>query len=161
MEEWGSHDGWVRNNHVQCFKKAGNGSKAQLQRWSKQQFGNMMAKVNQLKRKLVEIKFNHVQYEAKNEIRNTEKQIENLLMDEETYWRQRSRVEWLKEGDRNTKFFYSKALAPMKKNMIWGVLNQQNVWVEDEEEVERQFCNYFTNLFTTSSPIKECILDAL
>ena len=109
----------------------------------------------------MEIKFNHVQYEAKNEIRNTEKQIENLFMDEKTYWRQRSRVEWLKDGDRNAKFFHSKASAPKKKNRISGVLNKQNIWVEDEEEVERQFCNYFTDLFATSSPIKECILDAL
>lgn len=50
------------------------------------------------------MKFNYVQYEVENEIRSTEKQIENLLMDEETYWRQRSRVEWLKKRDRNTKF---------------------------------------------------------
>ena len=33
------------------------------------------------------MKFNYVQYEVENEIRSTEKQIENLLMDEETYWR--------------------------------------------------------------------------
>lgn len=82
-------------------------------------------------------------------------------MDEEAYWRQRLRVEWLKEWDINTKFFHSKPSAPKKKNRIWGVLNQQNVWAEDEEEVERHFCNYFIDLFTTSNPIKECILYAL
>ena len=33
----------------------------------------------------MEMKFNHVQYETKNEIRSSEKQVENLLMDEGTY----------------------------------------------------------------------------
>lgn len=42
---------------------------------------------------LVEIKFNQVQYEEDNEIISIEKHIENLRMDEEIYWRQKSRVE--------------------------------------------------------------------
>lgn len=71
------------------------------------------------------------------------------------------RVEWLKEGDRNTKFFYAKASSWKEKNRIWGVLNQHNVWTEDEEEVARQFCDYFKTLFSTSNPTSESILEAL
>lgn len=48
-----------------------------------------------------------------------------------------------------------------KKNRIWGVLNQHNVWTEDEEEVARQFFDYFKTLFSTSSPTSESILEAL
>lgn len=71
-------------------------------------------------------------------------------MDEEIYWRQRSRIEWLTEGDKNTKFFHSKASSKKKKNIIWGVMNMQNKWVVDEEEVEKQFCEYFAELFTST-----------
>lgn len=40
-------------------------------------------------------------------------------------------------------------------------MNNQNRWVEDGEEVVKQFCDYFTELFTTSSPTTNHISAAL
>ena len=134
---------------------------AHLLSWSIQKFGDRKAKLEQLKKRLVEMKFNGKQYEERAEILLIERDIQNLQMDEEIYWRQRSRVEWLKEGDKNTKFFHSKASTRKKQNRIWGVMNKQNRWVEDGEEVVKQFCDYFTELFTTSSPTTNHISAAL
>lgn len=54
------------------------------------------------------------------------------------YWKQRSRVDWLKEGGKNTKFFHLKA-SSRKKNRIKGILNHDYVWIEDREEMKRSF----------------------
>lgn len=61
------------------------------------------------------------------------------------------------EGDKNTKFSHLKASLREKKNIIWGVMNQQNVWIEDKEEIDKEFCKYFMNHFATSIPIDEQI----
>ena len=69
------------------------------------------------------------------EIRKLEDQISNMLIDEEVYWKQRSRADWLKEGDKNTKFFHSKASAKRRKNKIWGVEDDRGNWVNDPEGI--------------------------
>ena len=61
-------------------------------------------------------------------IKMLEKHIDNVLIDEEVYWKQRSRADWLLEGDKNTKFFHAKFSAPKKKNKIWGVLDENGSW---------------------------------
>ena len=47
--------------------------------------------------KLQNAKQNRDQYVDGGEIRKLEKQINNMLIDEEVYWRQRSRADWLRE----------------------------------------------------------------
>ena len=93
-----------------------------------------------------------MQYESGEEIKMVENQIQNIIIDEEIYWKQRSRADWLKEGDKNTKFFHHKASNRNKKNRIWGIENSSGDWLKRAKDVEDEFCNYFTELFTTTKP---------
>ncbi|KAH9770469.1 putative reverse transcriptase/RNA-dependent DNA polymerase [Citrus sinensis] len=94
-------------------------------------------KLNMLTQELQKAKQNKVQHKEANAIKKIEEQIHNILLDEEIYWRHRARADWLQAGDRNTKFFHSKATTRKRKNKIWGVEDKNGVWTEDGEAVER------------------------
>ena len=97
--------------------------------------------------------------ENKAEFLDVSKQMDNLLQKQEIYWAQRSRISWMKNGDRNTKFFHSKTTQRRKKNHINGIKNSQGQWVEELEEVVEVASDYFDNLFSAgvANQMEECL----
>lgn len=95
------------------------------------------------------IKQQNLRYDDDNHIRFIKSYINNLLMDEEIYWKQKSKADWLRQGDKNTKFFHAKDSSRKRKNKI---LDEEGKLTKEEYDVERMFYNYFTNLFSTTSP---------
>lgn len=85
-------------------------------------------------------------------MKSIERQIHFLLLDEEIFWKRKSRADWLKEGDKNTKFFHFQASSRRRKNKIWGIENAQGEWTKENENIEKELCGYFVKLFATSSP---------
>ena len=67
-------------------------------------------------------------------------------------WQQQSRVQWLKNGDQNTKFFHGTATQRMRKNFIKGLRDGNGVWKEDKEVFSALLNDFYTNLFTSSNP---------
>ena len=61
-------------------------------------------------------------------------------------------ADWLKAGDKNTKFFHAKASSRRRKNKIEGIEDNAGNCLENKEDVENRFCEYFQDMFTTSKP---------
>ena len=67
-------------------------------------------------------------------------------------WRQRSRLDWLKEGDQNTRFFHCKANQRNKRNYISGLEDGSGIWQMEEGRMGKIIEDYFGTLFTTLEP---------
>nr|XP_009774803.1 PREDICTED: uncharacterized protein LOC104224793 [Nicotiana sylvestris]XP_016490633.1 PREDICTED: uncharacterized protein LOC107810374 [Nicotiana tabacum] len=62
-------------------------------------------------------------------------ELEEIAKNEELIWRQKSRVQWLKQGDRNTKYFQRITNAHRRFNNI-DKLNINGIQVDDKEVIK-------------------------
>lgn len=72
--------------------------------------------------------------------------------EDELYWKQKSRILWLRGGDRNTRYFHAKTKQRRARNRITRLKNSMGEWVHTEEEIEAVAAGYFPELFTSSNP---------
>ncbi|KAM0909823.1 hypothetical protein ACQ4PT_014549 [Festuca glaucescens] len=78
-----------------------------------------------------------------------------------TMWRQRSRIQWLREGDANTHFFHAKASARRRKSYIHRV-ELDNVSYTEQQDKEEAVWKFFHDMLGQARPRKHSInLEAL
>ncbi|VVA19333.1 Hypothetical predicted protein, partial [Prunus dulcis] len=82
--------------------------------------------------------------------KNICREMDVLLEREEMLWRQRSRVSWMKYGDKNTRFFHEHAKMRGQQNMIKAIVEDQGIWHTSTESIGIVFCDYFQGLFASN-----------
>ncbi|KAH0867629.1 hypothetical protein HID58_074651, partial [Brassica napus] len=86
-------------------------------------------------------------------MRRLKQELSVSLLEEEKFWRQWSRVEWLKEGDRNTVFFHNEVRGRRLKNkvlMLHDVFGQENYSEGSKGNIAVEF---YRDLFMSSNPM--------
>nr|XP_023870319.1 uncharacterized protein LOC111982934 [Quercus suber] len=123
-----------------------------LDAWNKEEFGHVSKKIAELQRRLEWLELQPASPDMISDMRSTRADLNCWLDKEDEMWRQRSRLNWFQEGDRNTSFFHAKASARHQKNYIEGLVDEQGRWQEDEAKVGDIAVDYFEKLFTSNSP---------
>ncbi|MCH82709.1 endonuclease/exonuclease/phosphatase family protein [Trifolium medium] len=90
---------------------------------------------------------NHVQGTRYEEVR---KKMSLLLAQEETFWKQRAKIYWLREGDTNSRFFHATASAKKRRNEINKLQNEAGEVVQQQHEMCDIAKTYFEKLFSSS-----------
>lgn len=70
-------------------------------------------------------------------------QLEERKAQEEILWKQKSCIRWLKEGERNTKFFHRTTVQRRMHNTISFIQNCEGERLENHAEMEQEFINHF------------------
>jgi len=75
-------------------------------------------------------------------------QLEDKKRQEEILWRQKLRVQWLKEGERNTKFFHRAVIQRHHTNKITHLISDEGNVLHSHEAMEATLIRHFQNLLT-------------
>ncbi|WZY79424.1 hypothetical protein YC2023_025808 [Brassica napus] len=75
--------------------------------------------------------------------------LNGAYLAEEAFWKQRSRLLWLKLGDRNSGFFHATTKNRRRANAFTVLEDSAGKVVYKEEEIAETVVDYFTKLYTT------------
>ena len=70
-----------------------------------------------------------------------------LLKQEEETWRQKSRINWLASGDRNTNFFHAYENSRKQLNAIWDITKEDITTISNITQLQKEVVDFFQNMF--------------
>ncbi|XP_030479414.1 uncharacterized protein LOC115696664 [Cannabis sativa] len=147
---WVVQNAWREELHtnpmINLYRKLKK-TKDHLQKWNKTQFRHIRHQVEEAKLALEKIELkDQIHEEALGEARAN---LSEALTREEIFWKQKSRVAWLQQGDRCTKFFMASTAIRRRRNYIQTVRTENGDWVTDPRSIADLFSSKFNSIFTS------------
>eukprot|EP00253_Pinus_taeda_P028248 PITA_28248 len=137
----------IEHSKMARFQKKLKFLKGEIKRWNKNTFGNIFKEKDKILQDLKNIQQRLILEGRSEKLALKEQEMEGKLLErerqEEMLWRQKSRIRWLKEGEKNTKFFHRTTVQRRMHNQISQVTNAQGDKLETQEEIEKEFLQYF------------------
>ncbi|XP_043710352.1 uncharacterized protein LOC122659286 [Telopea speciosissima] len=117
--------------------------------WNKEVLGNIHQNVKNAEDAVSRAEASYHQLPnplLKEELNVAKENLQKVLLQEEIFWRQKSKATWLKEGERNTKFFHDMVNVRRKKADINKLKMREGMWIDDPEEVKTEAVRHFSNI---------------
>lgn len=133
IKQWWSEPIGIRGTKMYMLQDKLKHLKTRLKSWNQEVFGNIFKEKKVLEEQLEQIHKEWIQGNMTQETRNTEQKLMHELQtrcqEEETLWKQKSRIQWIKEGEKNTKFFHISAIDHRCANKILRIKDDQGTSV--------------------------------
>lgn len=78
-------------------------------------------------------------------------ELDKAYAEEESYWRQRSRILWLQHGDKNSSYLHTITRGRKLLNKFSVLEKQDGTSVYEEGQIAETIASYYTSLFTSTS----------
>ncbi|KAL4298891.1 hypothetical protein AHAS_Ahas17G0046200 [Arachis hypogaea] len=150
---------WLGNHHL---TSAISSFVEKIKLWNRDNFGHLFKQKRTILNRLRSIQ-NSPRYGKSEFLDSLEErlngELEAILDREQTFWLQKSRENWIVEGDRNTRYYHTKTIIRRRRNKILKLRDDSGVWMEDHEALKSHVCQYFQNLFQDKYPRRNSVIN--
>lgn len=115
--------------------------KADLRTWSWKKYGHVEKNIKEKTKVLEEVQRQENQ-ENVGKIKQLQGEIDILLEQEDTRWKQRAKQNWYQHGDRNTPFFHAWASHRRKINYIGKIVDEGGTEWSNLEDISNAFIEF-------------------
>uniref|UniRef100_A0A803P438 CCHC-type domain-containing protein n=1 Tax=Cannabis sativa TaxID=3483 RepID=A0A803P438_CANSA len=147
--------------HSNRFQRKLQITKQELKCWNLNKFGFVDRRLKDLKHSLGLIQGAPVTQSLLENEAGIQLEILELEAKMEKIWKQKSRENWLKYGDNNTKFFHASTVVRRRKNRVSCIETSPNVWIPSRHDIDQYFQDKFQELYQSTNPVINEDLDAL
>eukprot|EP00253_Pinus_taeda_P025801 PITA_25801 len=150
ITKWCAEDLNIQGTRMFLLQKILKHIKIQLKDWNKNEFGNIFDGKKIIEGRMQELNQTLIK-EGHDKVRSDQatkyqQQWENICKQEEIFWRQKSRVQWLKEGKHNTKFFHKSTMDNRAHNRISLIKDKRGNNLNSHEEIEVALVQHFRSI---------------
>lgn len=121
-----------------------------LTSWSKATSVSAQAAIKRLSADVKAAKEDPIFDKAK--IKAIEQALNLEMANEELFWKQKARISWLREGDRNIKFFHTTTVQRRNYNSIKKLRNAVGEIVTSTSAIADEALHFYKNRFSSSQP---------
>ncbi|KAK8915965.1 hypothetical protein KSP39_PZI023308 [Platanthera zijinensis] len=120
--------------------------KIKLKKWNKEVFGNLFTKLIEAEKeakRLEDIYTTSLDPQDRAAYHKAKANLINIHIMEETFWRQKSACKFIKDGDRNTKFYHN--LVKNRRNLNWidKIQPPDGPLLSNLDDIKTSVVNYF------------------
>ncbi|XP_055803413.1 uncharacterized protein LOC129872452 [Solanum dulcamara] len=122
-----------------------------LSSWSRNQFGDIYAKVKDSEEEVRQAENNLINMnsnENRSKLHAINAEYIRYLKMEDVILRQKTQLQWFKEGDMNSKYFHAMIRGRRRKLYIHRIQNEGGSWVQGDAEIAEVACEHFQQMFT-------------
>ncbi|XP_027152134.1 uncharacterized protein LOC113752202 [Coffea eugenioides] len=122
-----------------------------LKQWSRTTFGDIFQGARDAERMVTEAETAYdldPTEQRRSELHHARARLRRALIVEEGFWKQKARVRWLSDGDRNTKYFHSLVTERRHRAVIHRIKDTAGEWIDEECQIGEAAVGFFKELFT-------------
>lgn len=150
---------WNMQDHVNIIPKL-SACAGDMTSWSKDHCSKLKIDIAECRREMDNIKLN-ISGDRQNQLLEARRKMNRLLAQDDSYWCQRAKAHWFKDGDRDTKFFHASATARKKVNKIVSLEDDEGNKVTNDLGMRDLAKNYFLQLFQQHQSASEPVIEVI